>query len=435
MNLLRPLLLDTVPSVQHNAAQALGRLANFSPEAAEKIVNADILPQLVYSLSTQNIFYKKAAAFVLRSVARHNARLAQRVVEAQAPEALVQCLETLDPGHTPELAQSMVDAGVAPLLVVCVQEPEVNLKTVAASSLADIAKHTPELAQVVVNEGAITFLAPLVSHKDAKLKRQALSCLCQIAKHSPELAEAVDADALVRKNAATVVREVVKHTAELARLAVNAGGAAALVDYVSEIDDVNKLPGIMALGFIAACNETLAWAIVSAKGVEPLAQALSTTENEGVRSGASWTLGQIGRHTPEHAAAVADANVLARLLQIYTSDASSEDVKKKAKRALKAVVQKCLKLQALEPLLDSPINVQKYVVHQFSKVLPQPSEVAARKAFVASGGLAKVLKIDAPEGSPIREHVNTIKACYDEEIVKFYSPGYSKALLDKIDTK
>jgi hypothetical protein len=55
LSLLRPLLLDGVPAIQHNAAQALGRLANYSPELASAIVSADILPQLVYSLSEQNV--------------------------------------------------------------------------------------------------------------------------------------------------------------------------------------------------------------------------------------------------------------------------------------------------------------------------------------------------------------------------------------------
>ena len=32
----------------------------------------EILPQLVYSLSEQNRFYKQAAAFVLRAVAKHS---------------------------------------------------------------------------------------------------------------------------------------------------------------------------------------------------------------------------------------------------------------------------------------------------------------------------------------------------------------------------
>ena len=55
MALLRPLLLDTVPSVQQTAALALGRLANYNDNLAEAVVKGDILPQLVYSLSEQNV--------------------------------------------------------------------------------------------------------------------------------------------------------------------------------------------------------------------------------------------------------------------------------------------------------------------------------------------------------------------------------------------
>ena len=72
MQLLRPLLLDNVPSIQQSAALALGRLANYSDDLAEAVVGNEILPQLVYSLSEQNRFYKKAAAFVLRAVAKHS---------------------------------------------------------------------------------------------------------------------------------------------------------------------------------------------------------------------------------------------------------------------------------------------------------------------------------------------------------------------------
>ena len=55
MALLRPLLLDTVPSIQHSAAAALGRLASYNPELARAVVNGDILPQLVYSLAEQDV--------------------------------------------------------------------------------------------------------------------------------------------------------------------------------------------------------------------------------------------------------------------------------------------------------------------------------------------------------------------------------------------
>merc|ERR1719223_2363091 len=93
MQLLRPLLLDNVPSIQQTAALALGRLANYSDDLAEAVVANEILPQLVYSLGEQNRFYKKAAAFVLRAVAKHSQTLAKAVVDSSALETLVPCLE------------------------------------------------------------------------------------------------------------------------------------------------------------------------------------------------------------------------------------------------------------------------------------------------------------------------------------------------------
>ena len=98
MALLRPLLLDNVPSIQQSAALALGRLANYNDDLAEAVVSNDILPQLVYQLSEQNRFYKKAAAFVLRAVAKHSPQLAKAVVDSGALDALVGCLEEFDPG-------------------------------------------------------------------------------------------------------------------------------------------------------------------------------------------------------------------------------------------------------------------------------------------------------------------------------------------------
>jgi hypothetical protein len=101
-------------------------------------------------------------------------------------------------------------------------------------------------------------------------------------------------------------------------------------------------------------------------------------------------LGQIGRHTPEHAKAVAVANVLPKLLQLYARTDVSEDLQTKAKKALKNILQKCVYLPVLEPLLhEASPNILKHVVAQFSKVLPHDPK--ARRLFVTSGGLKKVL--------------------------------------------
>ena len=83
------------------------------------------------------------------------------------------------------------------------------------------------------------------------------------------------------------------------------------------------------------------------------------------KAASAWSLGQIGRHSPDHAKACAILNVLGRLLAVYLSSDSSDDLKTKAKRALKAILQKCIHLEALEPLLaDAPRNILKYIVHQ-----------------------------------------------------------------------
>lgn len=293
------------------------------------------------------------------------------------------------------LAQHVVDAGAVPLLVLCIQEPEITLKRISASSMGDICKHSPELAQSVVDAGAVAYLAPLILHPDAKLKRQVCGALAHISKHSVDLAEVVveaeifpnilnclkDTDTLVRKNAAMCIREIAKHTPELAKLIVNSGGAAALVDYVFEAHGNNKLPGIMAIGYIAAFSETLALAIIVSKAIPPLKDALISEPEDHIKAACAWTLGQIGRHTPDHAKSLAEGDCLRHLLACMVHEESSEDLKTKSKRALKAILAKCTHLQALQPLLrDSPVKVQKYVLRQFAQLLPH--DVEARRSFV-----------------------------------------------------
>lgn len=460
MSLLRPLLLDVVPSIQQTAALALGRLADHSNDLAEAVVKADILPQLVDSLESQNRFYKKAAAFVLRAVAKHSPELAEAVVLSGGANALVLCLEDFDPGvkeaaawalgciarHNASLSQAVVEAGAVPLLVLSLQEPEMALKRIAASTLSDICKHTPQLAQTVVDTGAIAHLAQMILNPDAKLKRQVFSALSQISKHTHSLAEMVieaeifpaaiaclrDNDEYVRKNVTTLMREVVKHTPELAQLIVNCGGLAAVIDYLGDCRGHLRLPGIMMLGYVAAHNENLAMAVILSKGVPQLALCLSEEPEHHIKAATVWSINQLGHHTPEHAKAVAISSLIPKLLQLYMDANSSEDLQAKSKKALKSILQKCTYLPALEPLLyEAPSNILKHVMCQFSKVLPHDSK--ARRLFVTSGGLKKVQEIDAEPGSALQEYINAINSCFPEEIVRYYSPGYSEVLLERLE--
>lgn len=460
MPLLRPMLLDVVPTIQQTAALALGRLANHDEALAKGIIDGDILPQLVYSLDTQNSFYKKAAAFVLRAVARHNSELAQQVVDCGGVQALVSCLDNMDSGvreaaawglgyvarHSPGLAQQVVDAGAVQLLIFCLREPEIALKRIAASALADISKHSPELAQTVVDAGAIPHLAKLILNADGRLKRQVYSSLSQIAKHSVELAEMVveaeifppvlvslkDPDPNVGKNCAWLIREVVKHTPELSQLVVNAGGIAAVVDYVTDKRGTARVPGVMTLGYVSSHSEHLATSVIISKGVQVLAAILDDEdENDFVKAAAAWAIGQIGRHTTEHAKAVAMVNVLPSLLKAM-NDSSNEDLQQKSKKALKNVLQKCTHVPALDSILRiAPPNILKYVVFQYSKILPL--EPRARRDFVTNDGLEFIQHISTESDTLLYEAIQSINNCFPQEIVRFFSPGYSEQLLEKVE--
>lgn len=55
---------------------------------------------------------------------------------------------------------------------------------------------------------------------------------------------------------------------QLSQLIVNAGGVAAVVDYIGETKGNIRLPGIMLLGYVAAHSENLAMAVIVSKVCE-----------------------------------------------------------------------------------------------------------------------------------------------------------------------
>ncbi|GAA48654.1 sperm-associated antigen 6 [Clonorchis sinensis] len=341
-------------------------------------------------------FYKRAATFVLRSIAKHSPELAQKVVDSGALDALIIGLEEFDPvvkegsaatianlaKHSTELAQTVVDVGAIPLLVLCVQEPEISLKRMALAALSDIAKHSAELAQTIADTGAIAHIAQLLLQPDTLLKRQVLAVLSNIAKHSVDLAELVveaeifptilvslkDADEIVRKNCSTLIKDIVKHTSELSQLVTNAGGAASIVEFLSNNTGYVILPGVMTLGYIAAHSESLAMAIIMCG----------------------------------------------------------------AKKALKQIIQKCVDLDAIEPLLTrAPGSILKYAVAQFAKVLPHDPN--ARRNFVSSGALKKIQELKPDDKEALAEYITAINNCFPEEVVRYYSPGYVETLIERVD--
>ncbi|CAG9861711.1 unnamed protein product [Phyllotreta striolata] len=461
IELLRPLLNDPCIQIQQCSAIAIGRIVHHDANIAESVINQGFIPILLNSMITGNKFQKKAVAFVLRSLSKHNANCAFQVINAGGLQALIGCLEEFDTcvkeaaawaigyiaRHSKSLAQTCVDSGAVQLLLLCLQEPEITLKQITTSAISDIAKHGPDLSQSVVDAGAVPYLVKNLSNTDEKLKKQILSALSSCAKHRMDLAEVVvEAEIFpsvllhlahpcsgVRRNAAALVRDIVKHSLELTQLAVNTGGIGALMEVLYQNDsDGAIVPTITALGFIAAHSEHLAMSILGCKIIVILANILENSADDTLLSVTAWAIGQIGKHSAEHSQAVGAANLFPRLIELHESDKSSEDLKYKCKNALKYCLQKCLLLSALEPLLYSaPSSILKYVLGQYSKVLPQDSK--ARRLFVTTGGLKKVQMIEAKPGTTLFEYISVINSCFPEEIVRYYSPGYPETLLDKVE--
>ena len=83
----------------------------------------------------------------------------------------------------------------------------------------------------------------------------------------------------------------------------------------------------------------------------PLVAALSEEAEDHMKSATTWALGQIGRHTPDHAKAVADTGVLPLLVTLENDTHSTEDLKGKCRKALKAIVAKLTFMPALDALV------------------------------------------------------------------------------------
>ncbi len=62
----------------------------------------------------------------------------------------------------------------------------------------------------------------------------------------------------MRKECAGLLRDLCKHTFEICQLIVNAGGIAALVEFLEQAKGLTLIPGLMALGYISAHSDALA---------------------------------------------------------------------------------------------------------------------------------------------------------------------------------
>jgi hypothetical protein len=456
--LLKPLLLDVVPSIQQSAALALGRLATYSEVLAQNIADNNIIPQLTYNLQKQNRFFKKAACYVIKAVAQHNVELAQSVVNAGCLEPLVLSLDEFDPTikeaaafalghiakHNENLARQVVEARAVDSLLLCLQEPELILKRVASQTLANICKHTEQLAQPVAENG-LDYICSYINYTDTNIKRNVCNLLTNICKHSNELATLVmsklthpqkllnclkDNDEIVRNNAAMCICEIVNKCPENAQAICSAGAPVVITNYIKNSRNAGRLYGVLILAYIAAYNEDSAMLIINA-GALPVLKKCLEEEIEQVKCAVCFALNHLGRHSNQHANEVAATGVLEKMLFYFMDPTTSDDLKEKSKKALIELIKKTSNLNELEPLLHVANNdILIPILDQFNKFLKGNQNELTN--FARNGGLKKILGMRPKLKEPLLHIVEEIIGNYPIEIQNYYNPEYARMLLDKI---
>lgn len=459
MKLLRPLLLDSVTSIQQSAALAIGRMANYSEEVAESVIENEILPQLLFSMTSHNRFFKKAACFVLTAIAKHSYKLANELVKAGAIEPLINCLEDFDSSvkesatkalgyiskHSESLANIIVQSRGIDNLILCLQEPEMNLKRASVQTLCYIASHN-EYVSLPIAEKGLDVIMSYLPYSDIKLKRSVCMLLGSIAKHSVTLADKVinklnpqklisclskNEDISVRKNAAFCLRELVNKNTLIAALIVDNNGSQNLIDYVSSTVGEARLNGILCLGSIASFKDDLAYSIIKHNGVEILKQALQSENDQYIKSAVCYTIGHLGRHSPNHANEIANSNILPLLMFYHMSSESTDDLKEHSFEALRKIIESLNKVSTLEPLLQiCSERLIKTILNQLVKHLN--GNKTQQKEFLKNGGLAKLQEMKKKVNVNLVQQIEEINSFFPESCVKYSSPDYVVSLLDKI---
>jgi hypothetical protein len=110
---------------------------------------------------------------------------------------------------------------------------------------------------------------------------------------------------------------------------------------------------------------------------------------------------------------------------------STDDLKLKAKNALKQIIDNCANLSALEPLLHvAPEKILKHILQQYTKYLKDDN--IEMKDFAQNGGLQKLQELKGKVGEKLVALIDQINTFYPDDIIKYYSPEYAAELLNKI---
>jgi hypothetical protein len=464
LSLLRPLLLDNVPTIQETAALAISRLARVSEKNSEKIISTGMMHEIVGGLKSKDDRYQKNLCNVIKNVAKHTPNLAKEVVGSGCIEPLIKCLEGSKEAptsnqvigaaasslkaiasHNAELAQEVVGASALAPLIKTLERNDNALRRVSVSAIGSIAVHSPTLAQSCIEARAISTIAPFLTSNDNKLLQQCCLTLSAIASHSVDTAELVveadvfpgalkflyDDDADLRKAAAQLVLDIVKHTQELSKVVVGFGGCQALSHYL-KFSEKDPIPAVKAIGCIASFSPALATSLLESGAGSECLGVFAFSKNITCKEEAARAIGMLGKHNSSTSSALSSMNALSLLLQAYDDPDGNENLRNATKESMKLIIENCEELTALEPLITtSKGSILRKVLSRIIALLSKNPKV--RAPFVQSGGFRAVQMLQVEDDEKLKELVDAINDCYPDQAVRAYSPEYAAELNKEVE--
>ena len=498
MKLLGPLLSDPVTSIKQSAALAIGRLARHNRELANSVIedNGKIIKLLLDAKDT-NKFYKKATCFVIASVARHNEALAEAISTKPAIDFLVNCLEEYDPSvksaavwalgyiakHNEKLASKVVNDNKAiSYLILCLQEPEIHIKRITIQTITYIAKHNQELTtRVTDNADHLNYILYFLVLKDTTLKVKICNCLADMAKNSSLVASRIIQELNTRqleeciqsphpnvqKSAITLINAIASRD-NLSQTVNEKIKPEQFIDFLVKNKGNSRTYGIPLISTMARDKEEIAKKYVDGKVLVPLNECIikiinrldrkkdlirdqnkkdpydneNHTENDINATLACKAIADLAKHKLEITNEIADyENLPYNLLTLAITPELPKELMVTAKDALEQIIEHVDQLKPINSILnfsfnphDTRLPFDKNPYHDILvKLVKKQKDILSqgnkndKKYYLHSGALAKVLKLKK-QYNRLEPEIPDFNGLFSGDIVNFYDEDYAENL-------
>jgi hypothetical protein len=428
-------------------------LVGFSNACAEKVIAKGHLGTILDNLNNESKNHRKAALFALKNLAKVSDASADAIMgDARTIPGILTAIRDSDISvkesgvwaltyvvkRSPESAGIAIKSGCLPLIrSVLDSNHDLPLLRISISLLGDIARHNESLAEQILQLDVVRILVEYTGHSDTGMRKQATACLSQLVKHSAKQATLVsscaqffhtittllkDNNITVRRNACIILREICERSSDLAASVVEFGFVPLLGSYMKEASAEEKLPAITCLGHIASHSDTMAKGLIVSNLIPTICSDLIETNSDLIRTKLVWLIGQIGKHSTENCKSLNEHGALTRILALYMHSNTSHDLRFSCKEASEILVRNTDDCEVLDRLLaEVPSELRVSILSQLAKLLPH--NMNAKKKFVQSGALQRMLSIkheivfDGP--NPIEE----IRRCFPNEVLEFFEPS------------